>query len=259
MCGRACGAGTQCLYGGCIDPNSVVCSPTATANRSCVRDANISLGKYWVNNNFWGVEGATGQQCIFSTCQTGDLVGWGTDWMWSGGQAHGVKTFTSLVFGWHWGWKVQNTGLPIQISSNRAINCGWDFQVNATGTFNVAYDIFTHTIGNPGTNDDPADEIMIWLHRAGGAGPIGERQLTVTIGGSPWDLHRGTNNVWNVFSFVRTSNAGTSVLNIMDFMRDLVTRGWLQSTKYVSTVQAGAEIFNGSGSVNTRGFYCRIP
>jgi hypothetical protein len=198
-------------------------------------------------------------QCIFTTCQTGDLVGWGTDWSWSGGNPNGVKTYSSIVFGWHWGWKVSNTGLPLQLSANRNIQCGWDFQVDATGVFNVAYDIFTHTIPNPGTNDDPADEIMIWLHRTGGPAPIGAREATVTLGGATWDLHRGANDVWNVFSFVRTSNAATSVLNIMDFMRDLVTRGWMQNTKYVSSVQAGSEIFNGSGSVTTRGFYCRIP
>src|SRR5262249_33857943 len=131
---------------------------------------------------------------IWSTCRTGDLVGWGTDWNWTGASSQ-VKTFASLVFGWQWGWKKTDTGLPVQISSNRAVNCGWDFTVNQTGTIDVSFDMFAHAISNPGTNDDPTDEIMVWLYRGGGAGPIGPTQASaVMIDGASWDLHRGTNN-----------------------------------------------------------------
>ena len=87
---------------------------------------------------------------------------------------------------------------------------------------------------------------------------------TVTIAGTSWDLHRGTitdssgRTRWNVFSFVRAANATTAVLNIMDFMNDLSTRGWVSSSKYVSSIQAGSEVFTGMGQLDTKGFYCRI-
>jgi hypothetical protein len=115
-----------------------------------------------------------------------------------------------------------------------------------------------------GTNDDPTDEVMVWLYRANGAGPVGTKQVTVTIAGTSWDLYRGAildssgRMRWNVFSFVRTANATTAVLNLMDFYNDLVTRGWMQSSKYVSSIQAGTEIFTGTGQLDTKGFYCRI-
>jgi hypothetical protein len=99
---------------------------------------------------------------------------------------------------------------------------------------------------------------MIWLYRSGGAAPIGSVAATATIGGATWDLHRGRNDRWNVFSYVRTVNANSSVLNMMDFMRDLVTRGWVENTKYLSTVQAGTEVFVGTGQLDTTGFYCRL-
>ena len=239
-CGTVCGSGTSCLFGACLDPSSLACSPSARANQASTRDAFITLGKYWVNNNWWGASAASGSQSIWSTCQQGDLIGWGSSWNWSG-TTNQVKTYASTVLGWQWGWRVSTSGLPLQISSGRRLNCGWDFTMTHTGgAANVAYDIWLHSLAMAGTNDDPTDEIMIWVYKTGGAGPIGARQTTVTLASASWDLHRGeitdsSGRVrWNVFSFVRTANATTSVLNIMDFMNDLVTRGWLQSSKYVS-------------------------
>ena len=263
-CGTVCGGGTMCLFGGCLDPSSLACSPSARANQASARDATIIVGKYWINNNWWGANEGSGTQSIWSTCQQGDLIGWGSSWNWTG-TANAVKSFASAVFGWQWGWKVTNTGLPVQISSGKKINCGWDFTfTNAPGSANVAYDIWVHSIAMAGTNDDPTDEIMVWLYRANGAGPIGTRMATVTIAGTSWDLYRGAitdssgRTRWNVFSFVRTANATTAVLNMMDFMNDLSTRGWMSSAKYVSSVQAGTEVFTGTGQLDTKGFYCRI-
>ena len=174
------------------------------------------------------------------------------------GTANAVKTYASTVLGWQWGWKVTNTGLPVQISSGKKINCGWDFTMTQSGgAADVSYDVFAHTQAMAGTNDDPSDEIMVWLYKTGGAGPVGTKQTTVTIGGTTWDLYRGTTR-WNVFSFVRTANATTAIVNIMDFMNDLVTRGWIQGSKYVSSVQSGTEIFTGTGQLDTKGYYCRV-
>jgi hypothetical protein len=264
-CGNVCASGTSCLYGGCLDPSSVSCTPKAEAGKTSTVSASISLGKYWLNNNQWGMSAGSGTQSIWSTCQQGDLVGWGTSWNWTG-TANQVKSYGSSVFGWQWGWKVTNTGMPVQISAGKKITCGWDFSVTQSGgAMNVAYDIFAHTLPMAGTNDDPTDEIMIWLYSAGGAGPLGTKQTTVTVAGTSWDLYRGTINDtstgkvrWNVFSFVRTANATTAVLNIMDFANDLVTRGWMQNSKYISSVQSGTEVFTGTGQLITNGYYCRI-
>ncbi|MBV9945289.1 MAG: hypothetical protein JOZ69_00385, partial [Myxococcales bacterium] len=166
-CGATCTVtGTQCLYGGCIDPSSVDCGAAAMTGNSCTASAAVLMGKYWVNNNQWGVaSGATsGQQCVWGTCQTGDLVGWGTSWNWTAGTG-GVKTYASIVFGWQYGFKVANTGLPVQIAGNKAISCGWDFTVSQTGTLDVSFDTWLHTIASPGANSTPSEEVMIWLYR----------------------------------------------------------------------------------------------
>jgi xyloglucan-specific endo-beta-1,4-glucanase len=99
---------------------------------------------------------------------------------------------------------------------------------------------------------------MVWLYRNGGAGPVGSRTVqNVSIGGHTWDLYEGFTTL-NVFSFIRTSNATTAVLNMMAFPRYLVSNGKMANSKYISSVQAGTEVFTGQAEVETNGFYCRI-
>jgi xyloglucan-specific endo-beta-1,4-glucanase len=260
-CGTRCGAGTQCLFGGCIDPTSVNCGGGPQVGMSCNRDAFVLEGKYWVNNNWWGVStGITGTQCVWGTCQTGDLVGWGTSWDWRTGAPNAVKTYASLILGWQFGTRIANTGLPVQLSATQTINCGWSFNVTQTGTIDVAYDTWLHSIPNAGSTSTPTEEVMIWLYSAGGAGPIGPVVApSISLAGTTWDLHEGPGGAsWPVASYVRTTNATTSVMNMMDFYRDLVTRGFIPNTRYLSSIQAGVEVFNGTGQIDTNGYYCRV-
>jgi hypothetical protein len=255
--------------GSCGNPCNGVCSGGACQassctsgmpqqNYSCTEYNQIVLGKYWVNNNVWGADGATGSQCIWSTCQSGNTIGWGTDWTWSGA-ASSVKSYASAVLGWHWGWVVPqaSTGLPIQLSSGASATCGWTFQVTQSGTINVAYDLWLHSISNPDYASDPTEEIMIWLYNSG-AGPIGTQQTTVTIGGASWALYRGQNGSTNVYSFLRSSNTTSTTLNLMDFLSDLVSRGWVSSSRYLTSIEAGTEVFTGTGSVDTDSYSCVI-
>lgn len=263
-CGKVCASGTSCLFGACLDPTSLTCTPSAQANKTPMSAASITLGKYWINNNEWGASSGSGTQSIWSTCQQGDLIGWGTSWSWTG-TTNAVKSYASSILGWQWGWKLTNaagmpidTGLPLQISSGSKLNCGWSFNFTQSGgSADVAYDIFAHAMKMPGTNDNPTDEIMIWLYTANGAGPIGTKQATVTIDSASWNLYRGM-STWNVFSYVRATNATSAVVNVMDFMNDLVSRGWMQTSKYVTSVQSGTEIFTGTGELDTTGYYCRV-
>ncbi len=223
--------------------------------------ASIILGKYWINNNEWGASGVSGSQSIWDTCTSGNTIGWGTSWTWSGGSNSQVKSYASAVLGWQWGWEVASgtTGLPVQISANKNVTCGWTFRVPSSQTIDVSYDLFAHSIANPGTNDDPTDEIMIWLYRSGGAGPIGGTvAAAVSLAGTSWDLHQGNNGRWNVDSYVRTANTTSATLNIMDFLNDLVTRGYLTSSKYLSSIQSGTEVFTGTGELDTDSYYCTI-
>ena len=286
---RTCGSGTcacpsgytdcngQCVdtkidaqnCGGCGKPCTGACTGGSCQASACAANmtqqgktgtsgASITLGKYWVNNNLWGASGGSGTQSIWSTCSSGNTIGWGTDRNWSGGAGQ-VKSYASAVLGWQWGWKVSNTGLPVQLSAGKNITCGWTYRVQSGQTIDVSYDLFAHALSNPGTNDDPTDEIMIWLYRSGGAAPIGGTSATVTVAGTSWELHEGSNGRWMVHSYVRSSNADTgATLNLMDFLNDLTKNRGLSSSKYLSSVQAGTEVFLGTGRLDTDQYYCTI-
>lgn len=259
--------------GGCDSPCSGQCSAgsceasSCTAgmpqeNRSCTAYEETQLGKYWVNNNVWGEgDGATGTQCTWSTCESGNTIGWGTDWTWSGGEPSQVKSFASVVLGWHWGWVIPaaTTGLPIQLSAGNNVTCGWTFAVDGDGTMNVAYDLWLHNTSNPDYATEPTDEVMIWLHRGGGAGPIGGViDPGAAVAGSAWDLHQGVVSSWNVYSYVRHDNTTSATFDLMEFLNDLVDRNLLQTSKYLTSIEAGTEVFNGSGQLDTSAYYCTI-
>ncbi len=258
-CDNVCQGAESCTDGFCLDEGSLDCGGSAS-DEVCTNFDKTTFGNYYLFNNLWGADenNVSGTQCVWNNCLAGDLIGWGTRWEWP--NTGGVKSYTSVVFGWHWGWTVPQaqTGLGVRLDSGTAVECGWSFDVNANGAFSVAYDLWTHTSANPG-NVDPSDEIMIWLYQAGAVGPIGTRQATANIGGTNWDLYRGQGGAsWEVFSYVRSSNTTTQVLDLTDFTDDLIARSWMQSTKYLVSVEAGPEVSGGSGELDTRGFYCRI-
>ncbi|MGW0735252.1 GH12 family glycosyl hydrolase domain-containing protein [Streptomyces sp. NPDC002851] len=218
----------------------------------CEAFGTITLGKYYVNNNLWGQDSGTGTQCVWDTAHDGDTIGWGTEYSWSGTD-NDVKSFASSVLGWHWGWKVDqaSTELPVKVGDHKDVNTSWDFDVSADpGTMNVAYDLWLHTKSDVDWQDQPSDEVMVWLNRQGGAGPLGEKVATVSLGGASWDLYEGDIG-WKVHSFVRTENTTSTALDLDDFLAELVRRGLLSDAKYLTGVEAGTEVFKGTGRVDT--------
>ena len=257
QCGVPCSG--QCSGGTCQASTCTAGMPHA--NETCTESAQIFLGKYWLNNNVWGADGASGTQCVWQTCLSGNTIGWGTSWSWNGGQ--GVVSYASSVLGWHWGSEEQNgnvtrSGLPVQLSSNANVTCGWTFNVDQNGTINVSYDLWAHNTPSPDYQTDPSDEIMIWLYTGGGAGPIGGPVGDVVIDGTTWTLHEGSNGSWDVHSFVRSGNTTSTTLNIMSFLNELVRRGGMSAGQYLTSIEAGTEVYSGTGQLDTDAYFCTI-
>lgn len=227
---------------------------TLASEPRCGAFDDVVEARYWVNNNLWGQDSGSGTQCVQVTSTGADPLAWSTNWNWTG-QSNGVKSFASSVLGWNWGVKIPDTGLPVQLSANRSLPTTWDYRITleGEGTMNVAYDLWLHEIPDPTFADNPTDEIMIWTSRAGGAGPIGQLQTTVDIAGTTWELHVG-NNGWNVFSFIRTENTESVSMDLRDFLNDLIARGLVPDSKFLTSVQAGTEVFIGAGRLDTTAY-----
>ncbi|MFG2785488.1 endo-1,4-beta-glucanase [Streptomyces prunicolor] len=237
----------------------VTVAQAGESSKKCTADDTVTLGKYYVNNNQWGRDKATGSQCVWDNSQSGSVISWGTSFSWannSKGTDADVKTFASTVLGWHWGWKVDKatTGLPVRVGDRKSVKTSWEFSLSSNpGTLDVAYDLWLHSKNTADWADQPTDEIMIWLNRQGGAGPLGTKYGSVSLDGAMWDIYQGDIG-WNVYSFVRTANTTKATLNIDDFTQALVRRKLLSNDKYVSGIESGTEIFKGSGRLDTKAY-----
>jgi hypothetical protein len=45
---------------------------------------------------------------------------------------------------------------------------------------------------------------------------------------------------------------------VRDFLNHLVSRGWVSNSKYLTSVEAGTEVFIGNGRVDTNSYYCNV-
>ncbi|MEU6145373.1 endo-1,4-beta-glucanase [Streptomyces sp. NPDC047081] len=237
----------------------VTVAQAGETDKKCTAFDTITLGKYYVNNNLWNEGKYTGTQCVWANSQSGSTISWGTDYSLANsgtGKDYDVKSYASTVLGWHWGWKVDKaaTGLPIRVGDRKKVTTTWDFSVSSNpGTMNVSYDLWLHAKNTADWQDQPTDEIMVWLNRQGGAGPLGTKYGSVSLGGAMWDIYQG-NIGWNVYSFVRRTNTTKATLNLDDFTQALVRRKLLGNDKYLSGIESGTEVFKGTGRLDTKSY-----
>ena len=211
-------------------------------------DAKITVdsGKAFLYNNKWGGgEVPTGTQEVYYN--SGNDYGW--RWNWPSTTTT-VKGYPSVVSGWHWtAGYTPNSGLPVKLAAHKRVDTNVTYAfVNTTGAYNAAYDLWFHTINNATWANDPTDEVMVWLNRNGDVSPAGSYKETVTLAGTQWDLYVGHVSSWNVYSFVRKVPATSAALNMTDFTDYLQGKQYLSQDKYLSSVEFGTEIYNGSGA-----------
>ena len=122
---------------------------------------------------------------------------------------------------------------------------------------NVAYDTF---LGTSPTSAQ-AYEVMIWLGVFGGVSPLSDNGYpptpiaTSTIGGVAFNLIAGHNGNVVVYSFVAQSSATSFNGDLLNFYKYLETNYKLSSGQYLQSIQAGTEVFTGSGAkLTTTGY-----
>jgi len=280
----ACRGGQLCLSDGsgwtACDCGSIAASdgPTALAcgaeqkvsTLAC--DDNVSIrqagSKYWINDNVWGrTTGDTdSMQCIWLGCESADVIAWGTSWSWKGSRSS-VKAYPSIIFGWSWGLKIQDTGLPVALYANHSLTTGWRFTVRPSGEepfrMNVSYDLWLHVISTPDASNVgdnvPTDEVMVWLYRTDDVTPLGGPVVSgIPLAGTTWDLWEGQANPWMTHSFVRTELVTNTELDLRELLGYLVSERGLDGRKFLTSIQAGSEVFVGSGQLETSAYYVRV-
>ncbi len=260
--------------GGAPATGGYTCTPgtqLGTTNSTNYFVAQYSpLQPFYIFNNGWSTSSTTlttaGTQesvSVYDTCTPG-TISWETDYNWSGAN-NTVKAYPSAILGWQStkGWLVSQTMLPKTISSIASAQCSWTYTVTGGASQDVAFDIWVHnttcSTSAITSSTAPSDEIMIWLYSSGGVQPAGStKQSNLSISGATWTLWEGPVSSWTVHSFVRSGNA-TSVqnLDILAFLKQANLSTSL-SSRCLSSIEAGTEIFQGSGTVKTNSYTCTV-
>ncbi|KAL9116011.1 MAG: hypothetical protein Q9227_000379 [Pyrenula ochraceoflavens] len=135
----------------------------------------------------------------------------------------------------------------------------WSWSYTGTNLLcNVAYDTFL----GPSASGAQTYEVMVWLGDYGGASPLSDNGYpptpiaTPTISGVPFDFIVGTNGNVKVYSFVAQSKAATNFSgDLYAFYQWLVANYGLSGGLYLQSIQAGTEVFTGSGAKLTTSKY----
>ena len=202
---------------------------------------------FLLNNNVWGKPSSpTGWQLV-DVAKPGEALSWNVRYNWPvGTNPHGVKCYPSIVTGWQWGVWSTDGRLPMSVSELSRLVSGASATLTNPGVQNLAYDLWFHAAAPVRSEDKPSDELMIWMGRYGGAGPLGALREKVQIDGVTWSLYVGDIG-WKVFSFVREENAASWRVDVKAFIDHLVRNGLMAETKQLSSVQFGTEVFSSPG------------
>ncbi len=208
----------------------------------------VSGGQYVVQNNEWG---DTIPQCI-DVSDDGFKVTTGDHNVGSGGAP---AAYPSIYAGCHYGNCSSGNGLPLQVSSFGDPQSSVDFST-AAGQWDASYDIWFDTSPNP-TGQNNGEELMIWANHSGPPAPFGSKVGTVSLEGANWDVwygRQGSNPAWNTVSYVRQQSTDDLTVNIKDFTDDSLTRGYMSSAWYMTSVQFGFEPWVGGPGLAVNSF-----
>jgi hypothetical protein len=197
---------------------------------------NVKSGEYRVYNNVWGA--STPQALSVDTASTYFKVdSTGHNLPSNGAPA----SYPFILKGSHFNDTPtpMNDPFPIPVVNLHSCPTFWKISgTNAPGVWDCAYDIWFVKNGNNKL------EMMIWINYQGPQ-PTGAQITTTTIDSISWQVWwNGTSTV----SYRIVKRQDSCNLDIGNFVKDAVARGYLDTTWNLGAVEAGFEIWqNGSG------------
>jgi hypothetical protein len=211
-------------------PASLLTTPARAATwQSSDRWGTWTNGGYTLYNNIWG--NGYGPQTIWAN----SFSNWG---VWANHPSTGgIKSYPNVT-----------RKIGKRISALTALSATVRATTPSGGAWSSTFDIW---------DVDLRYEIMLWLNYTGtadGGGnvkPISSRYdaqgkavpvySNVNVGGSTWNVYRGSNGANQVFSFLRTTKTNSVTVDVRAILNWIRARGWMGDVT-VGDVQYGFEI-----------------
>ncbi|MGH7738753.1 MAG: GH12 family glycosyl hydrolase domain-containing protein, partial [bacterium] len=222
--------------------------------KTCAGNQSVTIRNYVVGTNYWNPKTCAGTQCMTINDQTGAF----TVTRDSFSCAPDVASYPFIYYGSHFGSVSPGSVLPMKIGTLKTATSRWDFAVPSTGSWDAAYDIwFSQGLSTVGGFRGGA-ELMIWLNYRGDVPPAGKKIGAVVLDGKSWTLWEGPIG-WNYIAYLADQPV-TSVkhLNLMAFVKDSVTRGYIRPDWYLAAVEAGDELRTGGAPFTSKAFSVSI-
>lgn len=245
---------------------------TCTGGQLANQFVNVGTAnnRYRVNNNFYNPPSNGGKLCIdylYENTRTNFTV---RNVNGASVPTNGAPTgYPSIYAGCHYGACSTGSGMPVRVSALTSATSSWSiYTANVTGAWNASYDIWFNTTASvPGVADGA--ELMIWINKRGAIQPAGQLIASnVSIAGRAWDVWSGRipGGNWNVISYVaRTNTNAVQNLNLRAFMLDasrrnnpVTGRPNLNTNWYLTSIQAGFEVWSGGGGLRNDFFNTNI-
>lgn len=223
----------------------VVTAAPASAAAICSQYGTETSGNYVIMNNRWGT---TATQCI-NTTGSGFTI---TQQDGVGNTSGAPVSYPAIYLGCHYTKCSPNSPLPKQISTIGSIPSNISYSYGGSGTYDAAYDIWMDPVAK--TDGVNRTEIMIWFNRVGPIQPIGSQKTTATIGGRTWAVWTGNNGGNDVISYLAPSAITSWDFDVMDFVRDTISRNMAQTSWYLTSIQAGFEPWQGGTGLAVTNF-----
>ena len=225
--------------------------PASAAPVICEKYGSTSIqnGRYIVQNNLWGAETA---QCI-DVNQNGGFTVTQADHNKATNGA--PAAYPSIYAGCHYTNCSSDSNMPIQVSQIGSATSSIGVSYPGSGTWNAAYDIWLDP--NPSIDGQHGAELMIWLNRQGSIQPIGSPVGNVTIAGRNWEVWYG-NTGWHVISYISASPITSFNFSVMDFVNDVISRGHITNSWYLTSIQAGFEPWIGGAGLAVTSFSASV-
>lgn len=223
------------------------------------------VGNYGVQNNSFG--SGTGMDCVQAAYGGGNCASLTAAFTNIGSTAQFVPAaYPSLVYGWQGGnfYGAYRSANVKQISAITSALTSWQYTASG-GSYDASYDIWLNSTAAAATRNGTV-ELMVWYGYSG-ANPAGfpnahKSNATVANELGTWNVYTATmtagTDSWQYIAYQNTApsaSANVSNVNLKDFFVDAESEGvGITASSYLLGVQAGYELFSGSGTMTTSSF-----
>src|SRR5262245_4436308 len=188
----------------------------------------------YVLNNLWNIEtsGCHGAQAITVHAPPS----WSTAFDWTRSDDWQVTSFAAAILGWHWGYRIPGTGLPLRIlgaEPESRVLAELEFTMTPPDApscrYDVAFDCWAHASPTP-TDADPKVEIMGWCACSQDYLGIGQPYLETrpVFDGLRWKVlpssvgHQGDGQIDTVSFLIDGPNTWGGAFDVTGFVRWIV-------------------------------------